>query len=237
MAARRRLTDLQQLITDIHTNNVNYINREIYLHGHHVTSENDGGEPGVEYRMATTFIKNMHILLNEDKTNVLVHLHTIGGNWSDGMAIYNVIQLADSPVVMLGYAECSSMSGVVFQAADKRVLMPDTVFMIHHGSIGFDATSMAAKSMVDSNEKACKRMLKLFALRAVNGQFFKERNYTVKQTETYIDRKIKDKGDWYLDAEEAIYYGFADGVLGTPGFENINKIRNARKHKWFDNGV
>lgn len=159
-------------------------------------------------------------------------MHTIGGNWSDGMAIFNAIRLSKSPITILGYAQASSMSGIVFQAADKRVLMPDCELMIHHGSIGVEDTSLAVKSAVEQNEKSCKRMLQIFAERAVNGKYFKDRKYySLKRAMTFIDQKIRQVGDWYLMPDEAVYYGFADGIFGDKGFENIAKIRMGKKRK------
>ena len=216
---------VEQLISEIHEHHINHLNREIYLHGHVDATE----EPGVEYRMATGFVKNLHILELQNAQNVLVHMHTIGGNWSDGMAIFNSIRLARSPVTILGYAQASSMSGIVFQAADKRVLMPDCEIMIHHGSIALDDSTMAVKSAVDQNSKYCQRMLQIFADRAVSALYFKERKYSVRKVMTFIDQKIKQAGDWYLMPDEAVYYGFADGILGEKGFETITKIRSGRK--------
>jgi ATP-dependent protease ClpP protease subunit len=123
------------------------------------------------------------------------------------------------------------MSGVVFQAADKRVLMPDCEIMIHHGSLTIEDTTMAVKSAVDQNEKYCKRMLQIFAERAVMGTYFKERKYSIKRAMTFIDQKIRQNGDWYLMPEEAVYYGFADGIFGEKGFENYAKIRSGKKKK------
>lgn len=188
-------------------------------------------EPGVDYRMATSFVKNLHILSLQSSQNILVHMHTIGGNWSDGMAIFNSIRLAKAPIVIIGYAQASSMSGIVFQAADKRVLMPDCEIMIHHGSIMVEDTTMAAKSAVDQNEKNCRRMLEIFAERAIFGKYFKDRKYSLKRTMTFIDQRIKQSGDWYLSPEEAVYYGFADGILGQKNFESISKIRSVKKRK------
>jgi ATP-dependent protease ClpP protease subunit len=85
--------------------------------------------------------------------------------------------------------------------------------------------------MVDLNERQCKRMLHIFAKRAIIGQYFKERKYSERQIIQYLDRKIRDKSDWYLDAEEAIYYGFADCILGQKGFETFEKIRVGSKFK------
>lgn len=223
----KRNVSVEQLISEIHNHHINHLNREIYLHGHIDASE----EPGVEYRMATSFIKNLHILCTQSSQNILVHMHTIGGNWSDGMAIFNSIRLCKATITIIGYAQASSMSGIVFQSADKRILMPDCEVMIHHGSIALEDTSVAVKSAVEQNEKSCRRMLQVFAERAIMGKYFKERKYSLKRTMTFIDQKIRQTGDWYLMPDEAIYYGFADGIFGEKGFETFDKIRSGRKRK------
>ncbi len=214
-----------QIIGEIHDYQINPASREIYLHSH-VESEDD---PGVEYKMAVKFVKNLHILDFRRTSNILVHMHTDGGVWSDGMAIFNSIKFARSPVTILAYAQASSMGGVVLQAASKRVLMPDCEIMIHHGSIAVDDNTVAAKSHIDQNERFCKRMLEVFAERAVNGKYFADRKYSLRRTINFIDSKIRQVSDWFLTAEEAVYYGFADGIMGSKGFESIRKIRAGRK--------
>jgi ATP-dependent protease ClpP protease subunit len=223
----KKSVSVEQLISEIHNHHINHLNREVYLHGYMDADE----EPGVEYRMATSFVKNLHILESQSSKTVLVHMHTIGGSWSDGMAIFNAIRAAKSPVTIVGYAQASSMSGIVFQAADKRVLMPDCEMMIHHGSISVDDNTMAAKSAIDQNERNCQRMLEIFAERAVSGKYFKDRKFSLKRTATFIDQKIKQHGDWYLMPEEAVYYGLADGILGNKGFETMAKVKSAKKIK------
>ena len=223
----KRSVSVEQLITEIHNHHINHLNREVYLHGHIDAEE----EMGVEYRMATSFVKNLHILEAQNSQNILVHMHTIGGNWSDGMAIFNAMRLSRAPITILGYAQASSMSGIVFQAAEKRVLMPDCEMMIHHGSISLDDSTVAAKSAIDQNERNCRRMLEVFAERAVHGKYFKDRKYSARKANNFIDQKIKQVGDWYLMPDEAVYYGFADGILGEKGFESISKIRSVRKRK------
>lgn len=225
MPAPQRKVSAEQLISEIHNHHINHISREIYLHGH-VDAED---EPGVEYRMATSFVKNLHILDIQGSKNILVHMHTIGGNWSDGMAMFNAIQTSKSHITILAYAQASSMSGIVLQAADKRVMMPDCEMMIHHGSIALEDTAMAVKSAIDQNEKYCRRMLQIFAERATMGRYFKDRKYSVKRTMTFIDQKIRQTGDWYLMPDEAVYYGLADGIYGERGFDTQVKIRSGRK--------
>lgn len=215
----------EQIISEIHDYQINLASREIYLHSH-LDAEED---PGVEYKMAVTFVKNLHMLDFKGSSNILVHMHTEGGVWSDGMAIFNSIRFARSPVTMLAYAQASSMGGVVLQAADRRVLMPDCELMVHHGSITVDENTVAAKSAIDQNERFCKRMLQVFGERAVHGPYFKERKYSLRRTMNFIDSKIRQVGDWFLTAEEAVYYGFADGIMGSKGFENLKKIRMVKK--------
>ena len=64
--------------------------REIYLHGYITNTEED---PGVEYRMATNFYKNIRMLDAISNNPILVHMHSVGGNWHDGMVIYDAIRL------------------------------------------------------------------------------------------------------------------------------------------------
>jgi len=225
----KKKTELEQLISDIHTHHINYHTREIYLHSSYGNDES--GESGVEYRMATTFVKNLHVLQGQNFDPVLVHMHSIGGEWGDGMAIFNAMQFTPVPVTMVAYAQASSMSGVILQAADHRILTPDCDFMIHHGSIYIHDNSMAAKSAIDSNERLCRRMLDVFAKRAKQGSFFIERGYNENRIKAYLDRKIKDKSDWHLSAEEAVHYGFADAILGESGYEDPTNLRVYEKFK------
>ncbi len=61
-----------QIIGEIHDYQINPASREIYLHSH-VESEDD---PGVEYKMAVKFVKNLHILDFRRTSNILVHMRT-----------------------------------------------------------------------------------------------------------------------------------------------------------------
>ena len=41
--------------------------------------------------------------------------------------------------------------------------------------------------------------------------------------------QLANKSDWILDANEAVYYGFADGVLGSKKYPNIEAIKKIIK--------
>jgi ATP-dependent protease ClpP protease subunit len=75
------------------------------------------------------------------------------------------------------------------------------------------------------NKKTDMTMLRLYASRAVAGPFFRERDMTENQVIKFIDGKIRKLGDWNLSAEQAVYYGLADGVFGQSGYDSLDKIR------------
>jgi len=205
-------SEVSQLINDVHGLNINARTRELFLMGYAGDSQEE--DPGVDYRSAGTFLKNLHILETLGRSKIIVHMQITGGEWSYGMGIYNAIQAAKSSVTIVAYAHATSMSGVILQAADNRILMPDTHFMLHYGSLGIESTSQAVLACVEQNERDNKRMLEIFAERAVEGPHFRAKRWGVKRVSDYIDHEMRQKGDWYLSATEAVEYGFADGVLG-----------------------
>lgn len=232
MPARKSKDKLSQTLSDLHTYNVNLDTREIFLHGYYC-SDSEGEEPGVDYRMATTFTKNMNFLDSMSEENILIHMQTVGGCWNNGMAMYNAIQFARSPVTILAYAHARSMSSIIPQAASKRVMMPDADFMIHNGSYGDGGEFTAVMSGMEHAKKSETRMLQIYANRCINGEHFQKRykSITIEKVMEFFKKKLEQKVDWWLTAEEAVYYGFADGVFGQPGYETLNKIRMGRKVK------
>ncbi len=202
------------LIEFVHNQCINTRSREVYLHG----SITDEEEFGVDNRMGVVFMKNMHMLDNLSDQPICIHMHTIGGYVHDGMSIFNTIQFSRSFVTMVAYAEAQSMSSVILQAADKRVMMPDTVFMIHRGGADFSGTHLEGVSYMDFAQLWQKKINKIYVKGCMKGEFFKDK--TEKYIIDYINKKMDSKGDWWLDAEEAIHYGFADCIV-----ENLQELK------------
>ena len=139
------------------------------------------------------------------------------------MAIYNAISLSPCHITILGYAIVCSMSSIILQAADARLFMPDTDFMVHFGEVSVEGHSLCVESSVESNKKANERMLDIYANSCVHGKFFKGK--AKSRVKSYIRQEISKRGDWWMNAEEAIDYGFADCIVGDKGYENIKIIR------------
>jgi len=216
----------QQTLYDLHTHCINPNTRDIYLHSHY-TEDTEGSEPGVEYRQATTFIKNLQFLDQPQYKPILVHIHSQGGNWDDGMAMFNSVQACQSYVTMLAYSQASSMSGIILQSAHLRIMMPDCHFLMHHGWTGGSIIHpFGLKNEAEFQIRATKRMLQIFAERAIVGPYFKNKKSTNKHSiYNFFDKKLKTEVDWYLNAEESVFYGLADYILGCETYPNIQSLR------------
>lgn len=206
--------ELSSLTEEIHQRDINFHTREIYLN-HWIEEEKDDE---IDHKVANRFIKNIHILERQGRGKIVVHMCIGGGSWEYGMAMYDAIKLAKSPITILAYSEAVSMSGILLQAADRRIMMPNSAFMLHYGSIGFDQIpSHAASELVKYNDRSCKTMLDIFTERAFDGAYFKDNKMGIRKVREFIDSNMRKKGDWYLSAHETVQFGFADGVLGHNG--------------------
>jgi ATP-dependent protease ClpP protease subunit len=139
-------------------------------------------------------------------------MQSIGGSWQAGMSIYDAIQSCKSYVTIVAYGQAESMSGIILQAADSRLMSPHSHFMAHFGSTDCSGDYLSAQKWAELDKQNLDVMLDIFATKCQNtGEYFKERKYNVSKTKAYIKRKMKD-GDWYLNASEAVQFGFADGI-------------------------
>lgn len=212
---------------EIHDYAIDIENREIYLHSYF--SDDDNNEPGVDYRSAITFEKNLRYLNLLSLDPILVHMHLPGGDWQDCLGIYDNIKNSKSPVCIVAYAKVESSSTVLLQSADLRVLSPNTNFLIHYGSISVDNEHKAALSMVQWSDKESDKMIDIFTERCMNSKICKEKNWKKMMARKHIVTQLATKRDWILTADEAVNYGFADGVLGSKKFPNIDYIKNYMK--------
>ena len=203
------MSNVRDAIGEIHNYGIDVKDREIYLH-----SAKDGGDddPGVDYRMAINFVKNVRYLDNLNNNEIRINMQSIGGSWQSGMTIYDAISACKSYITIVAYGQAESMSGVILQAADKRLMSPSTHFMAHFGSTDCNGEYLSSQNWAALDKANLEHMLNTFAAKCCKtGKFFKERKYNLSKTKSYIKRKMKD-GDWYLSSGEAVYYGFADGI-------------------------
>ena len=214
-------------LENIHTYNVDPKNREIFLHSY--ITDGDEGDPGVDYRPAVYLQKNIRYLSLLSNDPILIHMHLPGGEWEDGMAMYDTIHLAKPKIIILAYGKVQSSSSVIFQSPDLRILMPNTNMLIHYGSISIDSEhTKAATSSVQWSEKESDKMIDIFTDRCMNSRIAKEKEWKRPAAKKHIKLQLASKCDWILTAEEAVYYGFADGIFGDKKYSSIEALKKIK---------
>ncbi|HAI38786.1 MAG TPA: hypothetical protein DCM40_12010, partial [Maribacter sp.] len=104
--------------------------REIFL------QRIDSEDSEIDSRVAGNFLKNLRILENSSKSPIILHMFSIGGNWYDGMVIYDAIKYSACKFIVISYGIAASMGSIIPQAAfpsGKRITMPNCDWMIHEG--------------------------------------------------------------------------------------------------------
>lgn len=127
------------------------------------------------------------------------------------MAIYDAIKSCPYPVTILSYTHARSMSSLIFQAANKRVMMPHSTFMFHDGTLAVDGTVKQVTSEVEFGKVAEKQMMKIYVDSMKGHGKFQSRSR--KFIEEWLREQMDKKEDVFLTAEQAVELGFADKVF------------------------
>lgn len=208
----RTKIDPDSVVYDLHEYGVNLEAREVYLHKYIHTDSETVDDVGVDYRMAVGFVKNLRLLDQQGHKPITICMQSRGGDWNDGMAIYDAIVACKSPTTIIAYAHARSMTSIILQAANKRILAPNCDVVIHYGWLAYsEDRTTPIMSQIDHEKRLMERMLKIYAKRCKGS--FQFRNVSEKEIVAFIADKLKDKVDWIMTAKEAISFGFADGIL------------------------
>jgi|TARA_B100000085_G_scaffold263733_1_gene270013 ATP-dependent protease ClpP protease subunit len=201
------MTTNRDSVGEIHSYNIDVKNREIYIN-----EFDDSGETGgVDHRMLQNFIKNINILKNLSRDPITIHMQTVGGCWYSGMGIYDAIKSCKCKTTFIGYGQLCSMGTVIIQAANRRLITDNSAFMVHWGSSEISGYYLTAQNIADFEKYTAQQMIEIYAERCQRGDYFKERQNNLSKTKAYLKRKLGG-GDWYMTADEAVYYGFVDGI-------------------------
>lgn len=199
---------MSNILDDFHLHCASLTTREIFLHNHYSYDEN----PGVEHKMSTTFIKNLRAFEKDSSDPITIHMQSLGGEWNEGMAIYDTIKMCKSKITIISYGQAESMSSIILQAATKRLLTKNSYVMVHYGTSGYESQYLNTQNWHNYAKRLCETMMDIYSDKCVNGRLFKEKKYDKDKVKKFLHKKFKD-GDWYMSSKEAVDYGFADGVV------------------------
>ncbi len=202
---------LHEYDVDLQLNHIYLMGMESYVVG----TQDPYSEPGIEYTISNRFIRNMNLCMRRNPgQGIVIHMKTCGGEWHEGMAIHNMIASSPAPVTVLNYTHARSMSSLIFQAANKRVMMPDSYFLFHDGTTSVDGTVKQVHSALDFEKKIIgPRMLGIY-VRSMkrNGKF---KDWPEARITRMLKEAMKSKEDVYLTAAEAVEWGLADEIFGV----------------------
>lgn len=144
------------------------------------------------------------LLLDADKpgAEIKLYINSPGGVVTSGMVMYDTIKMIQSPVSTICMGLAASMGSILLSAGAKghRFIFPHGEVMIHQPSLGGYYQATSADIEIQANQILKTKQLGAKILAENCGK-------SVEQILADFDR------DYWMDAEEAVAYGIADGIL------------------------
>jgi ATP-dependent Clp protease protease subunit len=162
----------------------------------------------VDDDMFHEMVENVSDWYAESVKPIVFRIHSPGGDVFAGLAIYDfIVSLQGAvPVTTIGLGSVASMASVLLQAGGQRLLAPHAQVLIHESRI-FQEDQPVLEKLTDMKDRVAlelrleEQMLGILAARS-----------TLSRDEVAARFYRKD---WWLTADEAVEFGFADYVLGV----------------------
>ena len=148
--------------------------------------------------------KLIYFELKDPGKPISFYINTPGGSITAGMAIYDTMQLIQSPITVIVTGLAASMGSILLCGAKKgyRFLYPHARVLIHQPLIMGQIEASAVDIHIQAQEMEKSRAELNQILANASGQ-------SIKKITHDTDR------DFYLNAQEAIAYGLADEIITT----------------------
>jgi len=180
------------ILSQVHNENIDMRRRIIWIHG------------SVDESNFEKFSKNMH-MLEQTSGEITIRLCSEGGHVSYGWGIYDLILLSKNYIKVIVESKCESMATVILQAADERIMLPNSRMMIHVGTEEYaEQHPEDIKRWKEWSEKDEKKTEDIYLKRIKE----KKPRYTRKQLQSMLTF------DTILNPKQAIELGLADKVYG-----------------------
>jgi ATP-dependent protease ClpP protease subunit len=104
-------------------------------------------------------------------------------------------------------------------------MSPSSSLLMHYGTLDLDGhTYVQSKIYFRMNQMQASDLVDVYAIKAIKGDFFKEK--PEEYVKTYIRKKLKEKIDWWVVPEEAKNLGLCDNILGDKEYPTIESIKS-----------
>jgi ATP-dependent Clp protease protease subunit len=154
----------------------------------------------INHKMATAAVQQLHALAHLSDDPILVFISSPGGHVESGDMLFDAIRFIKPKVITIGSGWVASAGSLIYVAAEKdnRYSLPNTRFLLHQPSGGFQGRAMEAEIYAREIIWMKDRLNKIFA--EATGQPVEK---IAADTET----------DFWLSAEEAVDYGLVHKVV------------------------
>ncbi len=140
-----------------------------------------------------------HISKIKPYQSVTIDLNSDGGSWYYGIGIYDRLMLHPGEVTIRVWGHAMSMGSVILQAADRRLMAPSALLMIHDVIDSIDGSVREIETEVQSLNTIRKLMYNIYASRG-------------KETKIDFWRRKCSKNS-YFSAEQALELGLIDEII------------------------
>jgi len=150
-------------------------------------------------------LDNTYIYDTNDDTDskyiLYLHINSNGGNFLDGLAIFDCIRLSKKDIYVIVEGHASSMASIILLAGKKRFITKNSYILIHELRTFFKDTMMTYSNVTDEYLNTKKFMIRVKKL--------------YKSNTTISSIKLNDllKKDLYLTAKKALKLGFVNKII------------------------
>lgn len=136
---------------------------------------------------------------DDSKKPIYLFIESSGGLVGTGFVLYDVIRMSPAPIVTVG-VNVASMAAVLLAAGTRRLVYPHASVMLHLPQGGFSGDVKDLEIRTKEMGRIRDRIADAYIECGVD----RTREQILKD----IDREV------WLNAEEAVAYGLADGIVG-----------------------
>lgn len=166
--------------------NLDVDTRTIYMGS--VERDIEGSETGVDHMMTEYLIKGIHVLESKGEKPITIIMNNPGGDWYHGMGIYDSINNSKCHCTIKVYGHAMSMGSIILQAADTRIMMPNSRFMIHYGTEGKWTHTKIFERWGDESKRLCYDMENIYLDKIMLKDKEMGVSYMTKTFETILKR-------------------------------------------------
>lgn len=138
-------------------------------------------------------------LVGDQRKPIEIHVTSNGGDVVAGFAALDAIKKSKTKVVTIGVGVCASMGALLLMSGHHRIAYPNTVILIHDGSMAVSSTSKKAKNTMNFYDRLDERIKKFI----LDNTKISEELYEEKEDE-----------EWYMFADnEGIEFNIIDEII------------------------